>query len=111
MVRRVVVRHHRRERVGRAVFYGASAAVLYSPAPLFFFFLFELMNATTLFLRFAHTTPVRCILDIYIRIRMNWNRQKTFVKKNLKVLFVSMAGGQRHRRTNNKKGQFSDINK
>jgi hypothetical protein len=42
---------------------------------------------------------------------MNWNRQKTFVKKNLKVLFVSMAGGQRHRRTNNKKGQFSDINK
>jgi hypothetical protein len=36
---------------------------------------------------------------------------KDICKKNLKVLFVSMAGGQRHRRTNNKKGQFSDINK
>jgi hypothetical protein len=53
--------------------------------------------------------------QMYIRyIYTNTNElesSKDICKKNLKVLFVSMAGGQRHRRTNNKKGQFSDINK
>lgn len=91
---------------GGAAQYFMASAVLYSPAPLFFFFPIRADECDDSFSSFCtHNTCQMYITYIYIRIRMNWNRQKTFCKRKPEIpfLFFSMAGGQRHRRTNNKK--------